>query len=508
MKFRSSLFSLSLLSVGAVACAPAPDDTDAATTDELAQACAGGPALVQAGAGLNVLGVVGDRYAIYQDGGQIYATRLAPGAARIPLTDATVAGAQVLVAGDVAVIWPDQAAFTPTTPTRMVVWSPWTGARVASTRSVAPTFTNYLPGVAVSPDGRRVLFIDNVDATATRGDLVYARTDLSDRRTIATGIDVDYATGACTPALGFTSAHGGARPYAAFCTADAPAAHLVTVDHGGAVRTLSDALYAPVRVYADDGELTTVRAGDFYPLSIEAATGATTVLDTNPTNIVFPTDDGPLAFARTAAGWTLQRLGGDAPEPIAPLPLATTYQGHAPLGQPYYTDPWLSPDGELALFPTTASPTTGLSDVALVDVSGGAATPVTLTADPACGTSFELFTRDSSYALYYCLDLATGVASLHAGSLDEPAHQLSVGATAFQHFATGGSELVFADNVAFTPTAVTFDLIAADAADPGATRTLVSAASTNFMVTADRRYVVYGRDADPALAGLYVTRAR
>src|SRR5262249_5043661 len=158
-------------------------------------------------------------WVIYQSGATIFVSRLEPGARPVAISDTpiapgTVSGPQVLVSGHVALIWPDQASFSPTTPSRLVIWSPETGAHVASTRSVTPTSTGFFSAIAASPDDRTVVFIDNVDATATRGDLVFAPIDARWKLPIAHDVNVDYTNPTCTPDIVYSSLEATARPLA------------------------------------------------------------------------------------------------------------------------------------------------------------------------------------------------------------------------------------------------------------------------------------------------------
>ena len=474
---------------------------------------AAGPVLIQPGSQTNVLNVVGNDWVIYQSGATIFVSRLEPGARPVAISDTPIApgttsGPQVLVSGHVALIWPDQPAFLATTPSRLVIWSPETGAHVASTRSVTPTNTGFFASIAVSPDDRTVVFVDNVDATGTRGDLVFAPIDASRKLTIAHDVNVDYTNPTCTPDIVYSSLEATAHPLASYCTGSDTTATLATVDHGYA-RILATGLIASPRTFGRHDVVTTVLA-DHSPVQV-GLDGKITVLDTNTSSLVFPTQNGKIySIATTSAGVAFEQIDPRHHDThsIVALPISRVYAKHSPPGQPYYTDELVSPDFTTLMYPTQSDPSTGLRDVVIADITDRTPTPVRLASESLCGSSFEIFTQDSTHALYYCLDPATGVFSLFAGSLDTAPHRISSGATEFQHFGVAGSTIVYADNSDFAAVPFTFDLKLADVADPDHQTEVVTTASTNFMVTENRRVVVYSRDVASAPAGVYLSRLR
>ena len=472
-----------------------------------------GPVRLQAGSLLGVLATTASRWVIYQDGLKVYATQPVPDAPRILLTEATVPSVETLVDGDTVMLWPDQAAFSPTVPGRFVVWRPRMTPRVLGTRVVVPTSTAFPPGVAASPDGRHVLFLDNVDAAGARGEVVLESLERPQRMVVASGVDTDYASGTCPPSLGFRAQVAGdrhAQPLAAYCQAGATGATLSTVQ-GGAPRVLASGLAAPQTVQSRAG-LVTALTSSLQPISISRS-GATQVLDADPAYLLIPTERGEvLSYSVDAASGStvLKRLqpgATGASRVVGPLSAVSFAASHLPIGgHSYYTDDMLAPR-ERGMMIWGNDPVSGSLDLQLVDPRGRSSTS-TLGPAATCGPAFEPFSRDGRHALLYCLNAAAGSYSLLTASHDTPAQVISSGATAFQHFGLAGSEILYADNVTATATGVAFDLKLADLQAPAAQTTLIAGAATNFVLTADRRHVVYSREDDPQSAGLYLARVR
>ena len=152
-------------------------------------------------------------------------------------------------------------------------------------------------------------------------------------------------------------------------------------------------------------------------------------------------------------------------------------------------------------------PATGLATVNLVDASRAPAPLVPLETSATCGQSFELFTLDTRRALYYCLDLSTGAASLRSGGLDGVVRTLSTGdAGDFQHYGLSGTRLVYADDLVITgPLWLEWSvsLKVTDAARDDAPVLVVPEAMANYFVTPDRRTLVYSSTTAAGGPGLY-----
>ena len=477
---------------------------------QLDQLCRQGPVRLQAGSLLGVLATTASRWVVYQDGLTIYATTLSPGAPRVLLAEATVPNIETMVDGDTVMLWPDQTAFTPSVPGRLVVWRPGSAPRQLATRTVVPTSTAFPAGVAASPDGRQVLFLDNLDEAGTRADVVYSGVTGA-RTVIARQVDADYANPVCPPYLGFRAQHAGdarAQPLAAYCQDGVTGATLATVD-GAAPRVLAAGLRSAATVQARAG-LVTALTSNLEPISISRS-GQLTTLDADSSRLLFPADNGEvLSYAVDASGASqLKRLDPRRPgwqRTVGQLSLVGFAPSHLPIGgHPYYTDNILAYRDRGMMAWTNSS--TGALEMQLVDPRGEQAS-VTLGSGLTCGPSYEPFTRDGHHALLYCLDATAGYFSLTTASYGEAPHVVSSGATAFQHFGLGGGRILYADNVAATATGAAFDLKVVDLRQPTAQTTLVAGAATNFVITPDARYVVYSREDDAEHAGLYVERVR
>src|SRR5262249_41410485 len=111
------------------------------------------------------------------------------------------------ISGRVVLIWTEQVYFGAGGKSPLVVWTADGGAHQATATSAVsnPLGTR---AAAVRPDGKEILFLANVSADGTVGDIVSATPDMRHVQTLAAGVNAD-VNGGCIPLVGFD---GKARP--------------------------------------------------------------------------------------------------------------------------------------------------------------------------------------------------------------------------------------------------------------------------------------------------------
>jgi hypothetical protein len=509
-----SMFLLIAITTAA-GCMP---EEDPVTAEEVAELRAGDAFRLQPGSNLIVYGATDDDFVIYQDGPTIYATRLAPNARRRVVAEVGNQQPLVLVRGRVAFVWTNQFYFGPGGVSPLIVWTAAAGPKLAAESSIGSFIATR--AATVSPDGREIVFIANADPAGTVGDIVIASPDLSIRRTLVAGADVNFG-GTCPPLVGFdgrdTDGRGHRRrnPVAAYCVGPATAATLSRWVRGE--RTdLSTSIALPPRWSSDESgsRFVTLDATTQFPVSIRAD-GQVTVLEETPAVQAFMNVDGkPIATALAPSGNQLHRFTGRPPraDVVAELGTGFFFTARYDEGFRQYTDSPTSPDGRLMLFGTAFSPQTGLPDMNLVDVTAPQPSQVQLQPVGQALTAFETFTADSSHALYYKLDGVTANSTLFAASLDGDNRQVSSGTpTEFVFFAVRDTDVVYSDHMNGTGIGM-FDLHDLFLADVGAAeiapRLLAGQVYNLFFMTRDRRWVLYTSDSDPLGSGLLAVRAR
>ena len=393
-----------LLAAAAIAagCAPS-NETSVAIEEGLADRAGHEAVRLQAGTKLITYGVTDDDYVVYQDGPSLYATRLAPGAPRRLIADVGDQQPLVMVRGRVAFVWTQQFYFGAGGTSPLIVWTAAAGPKLAADSSIGSFISTR--AVTLSPDGRQIIFIANVDSTGTIGDLVVASPDLSVRQTLVAGVNVDF-NGTCPPLAGFDRrfAYGRANPVAAYCPAGATTATLSRWVSG--VRTdLSTHLATAPRWSSDEGghQFVSLAADTRAPIAISAS-GVTTVLEDTPALQAFIERDGTIvATSKTPNGNEIHRFTGQPPhqDVVAGIGSGVLFTGHFDEGFRQYSDTSASPDGKLLMYSTGSDPNTGLGDMNVVDLS--TTPPRTRQLQPigGSGVAFEIFTADSSHVLYY-----------------------------------------------------------------------------------------------------------
>jgi hypothetical protein len=501
--------------------------------------CAGGPSLdatggaaalsgaralrLQAGTRLIVYGVTDDDYAVYQDGGSLFASALYPGAARHQIADVGTMQPTVLISGRVALVWTGQFYFGSGGVSPLVVWTAAAGPKLAAAASVVSIAGTR--AAAVRPDSGEILFVSNAAADGSVGDIVSATPDLAVVQTLVSGVDVNVA-GHCLPLVGYDGQARAAaddgregrctpRPIVAWCAAGATSATLSRFV-GGARSDLAGNLAVPPTWSSDaaGASFFTIVGAERTPVLVDTR-GAARVLENAPTSRGFIDVDGSIVTSAGVGGVNeLHRLSRDplVAEVVASMGSSSFYQGHHAEGFRQYNDTATSRDGRLMLYGNAVDPNTGLTTLFLVDIAHTPPAPLQLQASTIAAQSFELFTRDSSHALYYTFDVTNGATRLFAASLAGDNRQISSGApTEFAHFALTGSLVAFSDNLVGTGIDL-FDRNDIVLADVGATQiapvTLAVQAYNLFFPTHDRRAIVFTSDHDPAATGLFIIATR
>lgn len=541
----------------------APEASQTATTDEPALASSeralashvGSPKRIQAGSKLIALGVTDDDYALYWDNGSIYATALFPGAPR-RFVAAASQPPMTMIAGRVAMLWTAKPYFGSATASPLVVWTAEHGAWAASSASKPPTLGAIQALAAVSPNGQEVVFVTNVDATGTVGDIVRARVDGTHLTSLVAGADIQIF-GACPPHVGFnrdgeapgdlpghghgaldepsgaldepSSAHGDlaspgcdddALTVVAACQFGATVATLSTWS-GDSRTDLSTSVWGN-RGWVTDrvGRHLFTLLADRTPMVFDLSTGKSLVVENLPVIRGWMTPDGTV-FTLAQLTPTTRELHRTtfSPEPhtesLAPFVPGNgfAFSNHLAQGFPYYnvsTVPTLG-DGSLLFANTLTDPNTGLSNALLIDTTKGSQTPLELEASPTAAFSFENATPDSRYALYYHIDIATGSDTLVAASRDGVKRNVSVGNGVLTHYGFDGSKLAYSDGTVGNGADlfVTTDLKSVDLDAATLSPTLIAPQIYNlFFADHRRRSIIYTSDANASAPGLFVARLR
>jgi len=377
-----------------------------------------------------------------------------------------------------------------------VIWTAKYGARVATETSVIGTLAT-----AATRDGERVLFATGSTPDGASGDLVLASADLSEQTTIASGIEMAFPAGPCTPRASFL----GEDVVTASCLAGTTAGTLA-IWHDGERRELADPILTPPRLRLDleRGRLATVLADSQRPVLLDRQLRTVATDDVAAVSALIggdgalihtsPGPDGLLAVTRVT------RRG--VPRPIANVAGIHFFATAADaLSQPITSD-----DGRLLSYFDTVDPDLGLANVILRDVRGDRP-PVTLDASPVNALFGPPFTRDSRHALYARLDLTTfATGPMFAGDLQGSSRQFSDDA-GFSYAAAFGSTITFNDNTTLDPNNVflsTADIKSVDlSCSTSSPRLIAKQANVTYFPSHRGHGVVFTIDAGPT-AGLYV----
>ena len=483
---------------------------------------------------ITLIGVTSDNYAVYENDamGTLNVISLAGGT---PTTIGTVDD-RVVLSGPTVVFW--------TGSLRVAALSVWTAAN--GVKAIAMTSNAFANTVAVSPDGTRILYFDEVDMARTSGTLFISGTDGTGQMRLASSVALNNTS--CAPALAFG---GNAAAAAAYCIAvpppppsDGGTTDGGTTDGGTADSGATDA-------GATDGATIdgTSDAGSTDTASPDTGTADGATTDAGPT---------PMAMVQSfrAPTWTPTTLATGVNPRVAVAPTGTAVLVSAPAGLTGYPiaggasmliDPAggfgaFTNDGLSVLYTTPANElkraTLGAPSPTTLATSGFAGfrskspdekwvlgytmpgaradvgdlylastmtpgTPTTLNTDLTAGLfGSDGFTADSSHAIYYT-DIAAGVGNFFALSTSGGMPK-ALSTNVWLHYAGLGSKVVFNDN--YDSGNDTADIRVVDTAQAAPATVLVSVAGSDFFIAGSKDKVVYVWNyLAGSMTGLWVT---
>jgi hypothetical protein len=472
------------------------------------------PQLIQAGERLVLLGVTSDNHAVYQDGTQVYATELKPGAAKQWIGSSppgVVAFAYTV--GKVAFVWTQPDRSVPgfgVSP--LTVWSQATGAKLASENSPIGTFTT-----SASADGRYVMYPARGNANGSVGDIEFASTDMALRKTLVAGVPMAFPFGPCRPWGSFVGQGARSHPVALFCESGAVSATLGSWSNRGDARTtlVTGVLTQPFFTASPDGR-------QFFT----ALAGARTPVVVNERGELRRLEEGVLsrrgfftsgqdvfysAFVSLSQPGEIHRASlrsGTTSFIADKLSVFLTAQA----GSDLIVTPPSSPDGRKLAYTTGFDANTGLSDIWVADLLRSGSQPVA--PEKNSYLSGPVFSADSRYTLFARLDDPNAnfgqlVAAGPQGSVTLGAPSL------WSHDRLRGARIAFNDNVVLDPNDFfqsTADLKLVDLSRPVQSLTVLALQAYLAYYPANQgRQVVFTRaEAKPSAgdAGLYLARAR
>jgi hypothetical protein len=467
--------------------------------------------LIQSGQRLVLLGVTSDNHALVQDGSTVYATELKPGA-RKHIVGSSPPGivSFVYTVGPVAFVWtaPDRSipgyGVSPLT-----VWSAATGANKASDNSPIGTFTT-----SASTDGRHVMYTTRGPADGSVGDIEFASTDMSVRKTLVAGVPMSFPGGVCRPWGSFVGQGHRSHPVALFCEGGASTATLASWSRRGEDRStlLTGVLTQPLFTASPDGrQFFTALAGSRTPVVVSDEGQVRRLEEGVLSRRGFFTSNRDVfysAFTDLANPGEIHRVhlrSGHVSFVADQLRIYVSYQ----FGSDLIITPPSSPDGSKLAYITSVDPATGLWDLRLADLVNSGST-VLETSNRVLLTG-PVFSADSKYTLYSRVDdPSTGAAQLVAAG---PMGQMTIGAPSLvSHDRLSGARIAFNDNAVVDPAdqfSSTADLKVVDLSQAAPTPTLVAAqAYQAFLPVRRGRELVFTTARGDQGPGLYVAKGR
>jgi hypothetical protein len=501
----TSVLSLSLASCGVLSDAQPEQQPLEAVSESLALDDRT-PHLVQAGSAQQLLAVTSDNYVLYQEGTQVFASALVPGA-RKQLVAEVPAGnlAFVYASGKVAFCWTNPDRTRPgfgVSP--LVVWSAATGPRLADGASPIGTFAT-----AASSDGTSVLYPARSSADQTTGDLELASTDLSSRTTLAAGIPMGFPLGFCRPWAAFAGDESSSHPVALFCQPGDRTATLASWRGNTRTDLLTGGATPPFFTADKSGRsfFTTLAATAATPsTAVVVSEGrAPVVVDQNVARTGFIMNDDTVVYVSRAGGQvSLKRFD---PDSGARTTISETlFNFLTPLaGSDLVTKPWFSRDRKkVAYFTAVSSNGFGLVDQHWADVNGKDQSFV-IDSQPRNWNFVPTFTADSKHFLFSrSTDAWNGLGAFFAQSEGSPRQYSDE--KGWNYLAAAGSKVSFIDN--FDVITFTGDLKVADVSrDALDRRHIATGVDAYHLASPDGRLVIYTKNLPGATAGLYVARA-
>jgi hypothetical protein len=445
------------------------------------------------GGALALNGITSDDYVIYTDtsSSTAYAVSLAPGSTPISLGTVDQYD-DVIVRGKIVILGTSSTSGNSSAGVGgAMIWTSAASAP-ASLGSAVVLYNQYANEIAASADGAHVVYIDDVNAAGTGGDIYMAAADGSGKTLLAGSVDVAYDE--CTAALGFAGTHA----VAAYCVVpDGGAVDAGLADGGtnlnvATVSSFTAASGTPATIATnvqavfsvDPGGTTVVVNGATgtaaYPIAggTAVAIDATGTLGAETYSPGLLTSDGShLLYTTTAQA--LERAATTAP--ASPTQLA---------GSGTFSDVFtLSPDGNWVTG-TRSQSSQGLSDLFLASATT-AGTPAALDSTTDSNPFFgDFFTADSSHVIYVTGYSRQG-GTLNARALTASATATVLATSAAGDYATSGAKIVFNANVTGTNNGTYADLSGVDTSQTAAPTLLVSQADPAFFLNSGRTTIVY-----------------
>jgi hypothetical protein len=467
--------------------------------------------LIQSGQRLVLLGVTADNHALYQDGATVFATELKPGARKqVVGTSPPGIVSFVYTVGTVAFVWtsPDRSvAGFGVSP--LTVWSAATGARKASDSSPIGTFTT-----SASADGRYVMYTTRGNANGSVGDIEFAGTDMSERKTLVAGVPMAFPFGACRPWGSFVGRGHRSHPVALFCEGGAATATLASWSSRGDERRtlLAGVLTQPLFTTSPDGtQFFTALAGSRTPVVVNDRGEVRRLEEGVLSRRGFFTSRDEVfysAFVDITKPGEIHRasLRSGATSFVADqLLVFLTNQA----GSDLIVTPPASPDGRKLAYTTGFDPATGLNDIRIADLVNSGSRVVEAT--QRTYLSGPVFSADSKHTLFARVDdLSTGNGQLIAAG---PNGNVAIGAPSLvSHDRLRGDRISFNDNPVFDASDFfnsTADLKVVDLSRPTQSLTVIEAqAYLAFYPTRRGRELAFTTGRGNSGPGLYVAKGR
>lgn len=478
---RLPLLLSSLLTLAA--CAPEPASTPD-VADELASAelelSSSAPTLLEPGAGLALLGVTTDRFAIYQSGNDVLARRISKdGKVETIATLEDGAVPFVEVRGRVVFVWTNASAAV----SRLVIWSSCTGAHLASSASVVASLAT-----EASPSGKHVIFLEAASPDGSSANLVMARTDFHRKTVLAAGL----ANDACAPLAGFLRDGDDDEPIAVSCAAGTATASLKLFTEEGE-STLAEGLRVPTTLAVNRSATRAYTVSSKREGLMVDAHGRSKTVDQGPAGSGFWTGEDAVTYAaRTSDGIELRRATWHGTGSVQVAPRLASFAAFM-YG---VRDSAVSPDGTKIPFVTVFDPATGIADQHVLEARRSSSRETVAESAQQtllCGLGAlgpaNPFTGDSSNFLFaQKVDPTTFLSPLAA--FDGTRVRQFSDELGYSCTPAARSWVVFNDHTDLN--SLTADLKVVNVADSTATaRLLWSGAALNYVVTADGRQVAF-----------------
>ncbi len=476
----------------------APATAEPQTLQETQEVSSSSPLLVQPGSAQQLLAVTSDNHVLYQEGTEVFASALIPGAQRQPVASVPAGNlAFVYASGKVAFVWTNPDRTKPgfgVSP--LWVWSAESGANFASDASPIGTFST-----SASPDGHSILYPTRGSADGTSGDLELASADLSWRTTMAAGIPMGFPFGFCRPWASFVGSGGSARPVALYCRPGESTATLSSWRGSTKTDLLSGVATPPFFTADKSGTSFFTTLASTSTAVVVSEDRAPIVVDQGVTRTGFITGDGVVYVGIAGTQRPLKRFDLDTGERTTLVEnargLLTTLSG-----SDLITRPWGSPDRKKLAYVTQAS--SGGVNQNWVDMRGEHPA-VVIDAEPRNWSGVPNFTADSKQFLFARpTDAVNGLGALFAQD-GKTSRQYS-DEKAWNYLPATGSKVSYLDN--FDLGTFTGDLRVVDLSrgtlEP---RRIATGVDANFLASPNGRLIIYTSNVPGVIAGVYVARA-